>query len=45
MHWADDITSLGTGWDGQKNKLPPSAEMLKSTTLIQLPAVNSRQLC
>jgi len=45
VHCADGITSLGTGWDGQKNKLSPSAEILKSTPLVQLPAVNCRQLC
>ena len=37
--------SRGTRWDGQKTKLSPSAEMLKSTPLVQRPAVNCRQLC
>jgi len=30
---------------GQKTKLSPSAEMLKWTPLVQLAAVNCRQLC
>jgi len=32
-------------WDGQKTKLSPTAEMLKSISLVQFPAVNCRQLC
>jgi len=36
--------SRDTRWYGQKTKLSPSAEMLKSTPLFQLPAVNCRQL-
>ena len=42
---ADCIEKLDTSWDGQKNKLPPSAEMLNATPLVQLSAVNCRQLC
>jgi len=41
--WADE--SHCTRWDGQKTKLSPTAEMLKSMPLVQLPAVNCRQLC
>jgi len=39
---ADSITNLGTGWDSQKSKLSPSAEILKSTPLVQFPVVNCR---
>ena len=45
MRCADGIESLGTGRDSQKNKLPPSTEMLNAAPLVQLPAVNCRELC
>ena len=40
VRWADESRR-----DGQKTKFSPSAEILKSKPLVQLPAVNCRQLC
>jgi len=37
--------SRGARWDGQKTKLSPTDQMLKSIPLAQLPVVDCRQLC